>query len=482
MSWFRKIIDKLRSRLVGGAALLSLLTLGSYITGLMRDRIFAHTFGAGRELDIYNTAFIIPDLLLVTFVASALSPAFIPLFSGLNAQEKKKEADEFASSVIISAVGIMLILGILAALLMPFLSGVVAPGFDEAERALLTKMSRLLLLSPLIIALSTAVGSMLVSYKSFLSYGLSPIFYNAGIIGGTYLVPSFGLYGLIIGTLGGALLHLAPRLISIARTPFNFSWKLKIKEHNFHTMLRLMLPKMLGHPVEQLKFLGFTRVATLLTAGSVTSISFARNFQSVPVSLFGIATSVAAFPLLAEYAAKNDRTAYLETFFKALRTILYLTIPSAIGLYLLSELPIRIFLGGGNFTETDIIRTGSVLAIFSLAIPTEGLLHLLARSFYALKNTLIPVTMRLVGLGISLGFAYTQYGTMGIVAVPYGFVLGSIFEVGGLSLILRRHLATSGGELSYDHARLNPPAKPIPEEQAPAEADATTPEGYGGHQ
>lgn len=201
-----------------------------------------------------------------------------------------------------------------------------------------------------------------------------------------------------------------------------------------------MIPKMIGHPVEQFTFLGFTRIATMFAAGSVTAVSFARNFQSVPVSLFGIAFSVAIFPTLAECAAKGDRENFLKNFWKVLRDILIFTIPSALGLYLLSDLPIRIFLGGGKFSDENILRTASVLSIFALSVPTESLAHLLARSFYALKNTIIPVVLSVFGLFVSISFAIYQSKSIGILAIPYGFFLGSFMEVILLAFLLRRKI------------------------------------------
>lgn len=425
-----------KERFLEGAAVLSITTFLSYVIGLLRDRIFARTFGAGRELDLYNTSFIIPDLLLNILIASALSAAFIPVFTSLLTQNEKEKSNELANTILHSAVFAILIFGGLTAIFMPGLAKLIAPGFTEAERATLTSLSRLMLISPMLMAISSSFGAMLVSYKRFLPYGLSPILYNCGIIAGTLTAPWFGVYGLVLGTLFGAALHILPRLFSILRSPFQYHFKINLRDQNFLKVLKLMIPKMIGHPVEQLNFLVFTRIATTLTAGSVTAVSFARNFQSVPVSLFGIAFATAIFPILSQCAAKGDRKGFMKNFWKAFRDILLLTIPSAIGFYLLSDLPIRIFLGGGRFSDENIIRTAMVLSAFAFSIPTESMIHLLARSFYALKNTIIPVLLSLGGFTIAVSFAYLQSKDIGIIAIPYGFFLGSFFEMCFLSLIL----------------------------------------------
>lgn len=431
-----------RERFTTGAAVLTITTFFSYIIGLLRDRIFARTFGAGRELDLYNAAFIIPDLLLNILVAGGLSAAFIPIFTSLLTQGNREKANELANTVLHAASLAIMVTGILAAIFMPYLTRHIAPGFSEHERETLTNLTRLMLISPLLMTVSNTFGSMLISFKRFLAYGLSPIFYNIGIIAGAFTAPWFGVYGLVFGTMIGALLHVAPRIFAIRSSDFRHAWILRLKEKNFLTMVKLMIPKMIGHPVEQFHFLAYTRIATALAAGSVTAVSFARNFQSVPVSLFGIAFSVAIFPTLSEFAAKGDRGNFLKSFWKALRDILIFTVPSALGLYFLSDLPIRIFLGGGKFSDENILRTASVLSIFALSIPTESLVHLLARAFYALKNTVIPVALSVLGLIVSITFATYQAKNLGILAIPYGFFLGSLVEVILLTFLLRRKIKT----------------------------------------
>lgn len=426
-----------REKFSTGAIILTVTTFLSYIIGLLRDRFFARTFGAGRELDLYNASFIIPDLIFNILIAGALSAAFVPVFTNLLATGQKQQSDELSSTTINAAVILICIIGTLAAIFMPHLAKFIAPGFSEHEHMTLINLSRLMLISPILMTVSNALGSMLISYKNFLPYGISPIFYNLGIIGGTFLVPYIGIYGLVAGTLSGAVLHLLPRLFSILCSPFRYSFLLKIRNQDFIKIVKLAIPKMIGQPVEQLNFLAFTRIASLLAAGSVTAVSFARNFQSVPVSLFGIAFSVAIFPSLAQYAAKSDRENFLKSFWKVARDILIFTIPSALALYLLSDLPIRFFLGGGKFSDENILRTASVLSIFALSIPTESLVHLLARSFYALKNTIIPVALSIIGLIISIAFSYYKSKTIGIAAIPYGFFLGSATEVVLLMILLR---------------------------------------------
>ncbi|MBI2453870.1 hypothetical protein HYV58_01685 [Candidatus Peregrinibacteria bacterium] len=430
----------MRFRFEMGAAVLTATTFLSYLTGLLRDRIFARTFGAGRELDLYNASFTIPDLLLNIFVMSVLSAAFIPTLSGLLAQKEQEKANMLANATLRAAVAAILVLGGLAALFMPILSRFIGKDLPASDLAILTHLSRLMLISPMFMAVSNTFGAMLVSSKRFLAYGLSPVFYNLGIISGVLLTPRLGIFGLVAGTLFGAFLHTAPRIFALRTSPFRWLKHAPWKNRDFIDMIKLGLPKMAGHPVEPLTFMAFTRIALPLAAGSVTAVSFARNFQSVPVSLFGISFSVAVYPVLAAAVAKKNASDFLKSFKKSLRDILLLTIPSALGLYFLSEIPIRLFLGGGKFSDENILRTAHTLSLFALSIPTESAVHLLARSFYALKNTVIPVIMSVIGLIVCVSFASTAVDTLGIAAIPLGFFAGSAVETALLSFILARTL------------------------------------------
>jgi len=425
-----------RKAIPGGAAILTVTSFASYAMGLFRDRLFARSFGAGPELDAYNASFIIPDLLLNIFVAGALAAAFIPVFSSLIGEKNKKQAHELANSVINSALLIMIFSGIAVFVLAPALSHVVAPGFSDASRSTLVNLMRLMVVSPIIFAISNSLGGMLVGYRRFLFYGLSPILYNLGIIIGTFfLAEKIGIYGVALGTIAGAILHLAIRVLGMKGVDFRYVKKISFTG-DFKTVIRLMIPKMFGHPVELVTFWGFTAIASTLGPGNITVLNFARNFQSVPVSLFGIAFATAILPALSQLAAKKDFKEYKVQFFRALKGILALTIFSALFIFFTKVFIIRLFLGGGAFSEPDILLTASVLGIFTLSIPLESTNHLLARSFYALKNTVIPVTVSILALGIAVSFGYVLAGYIGILALPLAFSIGSLFKMTTLFILL----------------------------------------------
>ncbi len=420
-----------------GATLLTALTLGSYALGLARDILFARVFGASRLLDVYNAAFIIPDLLLNIFVAGALTAAFVPVFTHLYARNEDAEAEKVATTMLVAAPFILLILAMPVFIFMPRLADLVAPGFAFEDKELLVLMARLLLLSPIIFAISNTFGNILISFERFWGYGLAPIFYNLGIIIGIPLAKKFGPLGLIEGVVIGALLHLAVRWADIARSRIRWRFPAQWRHPEFRKILKLMIPRMAGQPIEQVTFFIFTNMASTLTVGSIVVLSFARNFQSVPVSLFGIAFSTAVFASLSKKAALGDRLGFLYHLRETAKALGIMTGLSAVFFFFFGEWVVRLFLGGGRFIEADVIRTGKLLALFAFAIPAESFMHLIARSFYALKDTWTPLFVTLPGLVLIAVLVKVFIPFLSLSALPVSYAVILTLEVLLLFIILR---------------------------------------------
>ncbi len=422
--------------------LLSSLTFFSYILGLLRDRIFARTFGLSPELDAYNAAFVLPELLIDVFVAGALGAAFIPIFTELRSKDKNR-SEKFANTTITSAV-LTMIIG--AAVLIIFASkttSLIVPGFDDQNQVLYSNLLRIMALSPIIFALSISMGEILVARRQFFFYGLAPVLYNLGIILGTITLSSkIGIFSAAIGSIFGALLYLTIRIVGIYKSGFTLKPALAIKMPEFRKLLVLMVPKMFGPPIEPLTFLFFTAAASKISSGDVSAISFGRNFQSVPVALIGMAFSVVVFPALSEYASGGNRSDFIKAFTKTFTAILLLSLPAAFAMYLFGPGVIEKFFGGGEFTPEAIKRTSLILGFFSLSIPLESLSHLLSRSFYATKNTFLPVCASFAGL-LTIVIA-TNYlsPTFGIVALPIAFAAGTATKILILGILLPLRIRT----------------------------------------
>jgi putative peptidoglycan lipid II flippase len=423
------VIDRGRALLARflpqGAILLAVLTFGAYLAGLVRDRIFARTYGAGSELDAYNAAFVLPELLLDVLVAAGLTAPFVPVFTTLR-RDAPGDAAPFAQTVLTLAVGVMTVGCILLFFLAPATVAIIAPGFDAQTQALYLDLFRLMLVTPILFAASITLGEILVAERRFLFYALAPILYNVGIVAGTVLLSQeIGIFAAAVGAILGASLHLGIRVVGMTRSPVRIRPRMRLRMPALHEFGWLMLPKMLAHPIEPITFLFFTSVASTLAAGSITAVSFARNFQSVPVALVGIAISLAAFPSLSGVWAAGDRAAFGRLVRTNMLTIGILTTISAVLLAIVAPIAIEVLLGGGEFDAQDVAVTASVLTAFAIAVPFDALGHMTARGLYATHNTVLPVLASLAGFGVTVLTTLALVDRVGVIAIPLGFAAGT---------------------------------------------------------
>ncbi|CAN5538715.1 murein biosynthesis integral membrane protein MurJ [soil metagenome] len=410
-----------------GAILLSVLTFGSYLIGLVRDRILTHTFGAGMELDTFNAAFVIPELTFGVIVASGLAAPFIPIFAGLKRDEGEPSAHRFGQTILTLAVVAMGIVATVLFVVAPWTVGIVAPGFGPEQRDLYTDLFRVMCITQVIFAGSMALGEVLIAERRFFFYGAAPLLYNLGLVLGTVLLhDEVGIFAPAIGAVMGASMHLGLRAIGIrARTSFRIRPRLDVRTGALREFFRLMIPKTASSPIEPITFLYFTSVASGLAAGSITTINLARNFQSVPISLIGVAFSLAAFPTLAAVYASHDRRAFIRLVAMNALTIGALTVGAALGLVIVGPIAIDVLLGGGRFDADDVARTAIVLSVFAIAVPFESLGHLVSRAIYATHHTLWQVGASLLGFAVTIATAPLLLDAIGLLAIPLAYSLGS---------------------------------------------------------
>ncbi|MFA5821401.1 MAG: lipid II flippase MurJ, partial [Candidatus Gracilibacteria bacterium] len=208
---------------VGGAsALIAITSLASYALGLVRDRVIAVNFGTSSATDTYNASFLIPDILFNVFIAGALAAAFLPVFTDYQSRDKT-EANRIASSVLtvgtLNIAILSVILFIFMDRLVPFIFTTATPQMQQD----IVFMTRIMLPSAILFSISNALGNILMSYKHFISYSISPILYNLGIILGIlFFGKELGIYAAAAGVVIGGLLHCGIRIIDTFSTGFRF--------------------------------------------------------------------------------------------------------------------------------------------------------------------------------------------------------------------------------------------------------------------
>jgi putative peptidoglycan lipid II flippase len=425
---------------MSAAFVITMAGLASRLLGLIRDRMLASHFGAGDTLDVYYAAFRIPDLVYNLLILGALSAAFIPVFTGLISQERREEAWKLANGLLNLAILFMMAIGVLLAIIAPWLMKIITPGFPPEKIQMVVIFSRIMFLSPLLLGVSGVFGGILTSFKHFLVYSLAPIFYNLGIIIGiVFFVRWMGPVGLAWGVVLGAFLHMAIQYPAVKKTGFKHIWFIKdiFKDSNIRQVVKLMIPRTLGIAVNQINLLVITIFASTLAAGSLAIFNFAQNLQSVPLGLFGVSFAIAVFPTLATYAAKNESDNFVNAFSHTFRNILFFVIPLSVFLLVLRAQIVRVVLGAGKFDWEDTILTFQCLGIFVISLFAQSLIPLLARSFYALQNTKTPFYIGLVAEAFNIFFVLLLIDRYKIMGLAIAFSAAAIIQMVLLLFILR---------------------------------------------
>jgi len=422
------------------SALIALTSFLSYAIGLIRDRVIAVNFGTTSATDTYNASFLIPDMLFNLFIAGALAAAFLPVFSEYLVKNKD-EARRIANTMLTGGTLLIAVLATIAFIFMPhiipFIFTEVAPELQDD----IVNMTRLMLPSAILFAISNTLGNVLMSYKHFMAYAISPILYNAGIIVGILIFKdTFGIYAAATGVLVGASLHCIIRIVDTLTTEYRYKPRLELRHPGFKKIVKLMIPKSIALIVWQINLYIFAVMGMKLLEGSLAAFNFARNIQSFAISLFGIAFATAVFPYLTEAVSRNDNKEYVHHIQKTIQRILFFTIPSMIGIILLASPIVELILGGGLFDAKSVEITSILLLFFAISIPFEALVHILSRAFYAFQNTMTPaiiIVFSNILIAISTIYLAPRYGIYWF-SLGYSIVLA--IQVGLLVIFLRSKL------------------------------------------
>jgi putative peptidoglycan lipid II flippase len=251
---------------------------------------------------------------------------------------------------------------------------------------------------------------------------------------------TYGIVATAWGAVAGAAAHLAIRTIGTLRTSFRMRPMLRLRTAAFREFIRLMIPRMISHPIEPIMFTYFTVLAASIAVGGVTSVNFAADYQVVPVSLIGVSFSLAIFPTLSAAWADRDRPAYVTLLRRNLLVIAGLTTLAAIALFALSGTLVEVLLGGGEFDADDVATTSAVVAAFALSIPFDALAYPLSRGLYATHDTIRQVIASFAGLGVVVVASQLLVPAVGLLAIPLGYAVGMVAKDAILAVFLVRRL------------------------------------------
>lgn len=393
---FLNLLAMRQNSILSGATVLMIAVFASRFLGLIRDRLLVSNFNTS-EAAVFFAAFRLPDLLFQILIFGSLSVAFIPVFADVMHKKGEEEAFKFASSILNLSLLVFAVVVLISIIFVGPFNTLFVPGFQGSQKALTDELTRIILVAQLILVIGTFFYGIAATYQRFIIPALAPIFYNLGIIGGIlFLTPIFGISGLGLGVVAGAMMHVLVQIPLIKSLGFKYKFSFDFFNSGVKEVFKLMSIRNIGLVAEQINETVGVALASILSYSSVTLLTFGQHLFAVPIGLFGATIAQAALPVLSKEYAKNEIESFKITLLTTMHQILFLTLPAAAILIVLRIPVVRLTFGADQFSWDDTVLTGRTVACFAIGLAAQSVTLLLVRSFYAMKNTKIPVVVSLV--------------------------------------------------------------------------------------
>jgi putative peptidoglycan lipid II flippase len=431
-------------RLARSTAFFSIATAASRVAGLAREVVAAGYYGISGPMSAFTIAFQVPNLIRALFADAALQPAFVPIFTELIGKKDYKEAFRLASTMLLLVTMVLGAITALFVLLAPVIMPIFAPGFEGEILDLTVALSQVLFPILVLLGISGIVVGVLNSYDRFGAFAISPLFWNLSIILVlVVLEPMFEgqdrIYAYAIGILVGTLVQLLIPAWDLRNTPYRFSFSFDWRHPGVRRVLVLMLPVTISLGLINFNLVINSFFGSLVSNQAPAAIDKAFRIYQLPQGIFSVAIATVLFPTLARFANAGEMDDLRATMANGMRQILFVLVPAAAAILVLSEPMIRLVYQRGEFdpAETEVVSTA--LFWFAFSLPTNGLFLLLTRTFFSLQRPWVPTAIALGNLVLTAGAAWALYdlGVGGIVASTAIATAASVVAQG---VILRRLL------------------------------------------
>lgn len=434
----KKILTSQQTSVLSAATLIMLMVVVSRILGLVRQRALAHFFTPD-QLSLFFAAFRLPDLIFEVLVFGAFSSAFIPVFTGL-LKKGKKEAWQVAATIVNLGILAFLVVSGILVFFSPHLYGILAPGFTNGQQETIVSLTRILFIAQGFFIVSYVMTAVLESSRRFLVPAIAPLFYNLGIIAGTYLFAQrLGLMAPVMGVIFGAFLHFLIQLPLSMKLGFKFRTTIAIDD-NVKKIGHLALPRLIEVSVTQVSKTVELFLASLISTASFTYFTLGSAIYLVPVGLFGTSLAKAALPTLARQ--RDDRDKFKKTLYAALYQMTFLILPVSTALIVLRIPVVRLIFGTDIFGWEATVQTGLVVSAFSFGVIFQAANSLLSRSFYALQDTRTPVVVSISSIvfNIALAFIFISVLDLPTWGLAAAFSVGSFIQATALFTLINKRL------------------------------------------
>jgi putative peptidoglycan lipid II flippase len=440
---------KENSRVIKAAGVVGAATLLSRILGYIRDAVIAWYFGAGHSSDAFIAAFRIPNLLRKLFGEGAISNAFIPVLTDYLTEDGQDEGLHLARSALLVMSILLVVISIFGILLAPLLVKIIAPGFLESPGKIPLTITLTRIMFPYIffIGLVALCMGILNVFGHFAAPALAPVLLNLAMICSVILICPYlsnPVMGLAVGVIIGGFLQLGLQLPFMIRKGLIRRPKGKLFHPGLKKIGKLMPPIIFGGAVYQVNILVDGLLGSLLQEGSVSYLYFADRLVQFPLGIFAIAAATAVLPSLSRQAARHDIHALKDTFGHAVRLIIFLTIPSMMGLIILREPIVALLFQRGEFSSLATQLTAQALLYYAMGLGAFSAVKIVAATFFALKDTRTPMIMAVVSVAANIVLGIVLMKPLAHGGLALATSLASILNLGLLVYALRSKLGSLG--------------------------------------
>ncbi|HTS71764.1 MAG TPA: murein biosynthesis integral membrane protein MurJ [Terriglobia bacterium] len=406
-------------RIAQASGIVMASVLASRVLGFFREWTVAHQIGSNAITDAYYAAFTLPDFLNYLVAGGSLSITFIPVFTKFVAENREDEGWHVFSTVVTSMAVLLTALIVVGEFYAAHLVNLIAPGFSPAEKARVVFLTRLMLPAQLCFYQGSILSAVQYAKGQFVVPSLAPLVYNVGIIlGGVLLSPRIGITGFAVGVLGGAVAgNFLLQVYGASRAGARFSPNLDVRHPGFWLFIKLTVPIMLALSLVFTDDWIIRWFGSYLVPASITWLSYAKNLMRVPLGAVGGAIGVASFPYLAQLYSEGKLEELNRTLNATLKGLILLLLPiSALTIAQSTPLVYLVF-SHTRLRAPDLNATGATLAVFSLGMFAWGAQNILARGFYAARDTLTPAIVGTVLTFLNLpvyGLLMRRYQHIGL--------------------------------------------------------------------
>ncbi|NOQ80209.1 MAG: murein biosynthesis integral membrane protein MurJ [Gammaproteobacteria bacterium] len=398
-------------KLFKSTLIVSAMTLLSRILGFIRDVIFAREFAASAGMDAFLIAFKIPNFMRRLFAEGAFNQAFVPTLGEYKEKKDKQAVKDLIQHVSGTLGGWLFIITLIGVIAAPIVIMIFAPGYleqqNQSKYELTVNLLRITFPYILFISLVAFAGGILNTYQQFAVPAFTPVLLNVVLISAVYwIVPMMDepVMGLAIGVFLAGLLQLLFQLPFIARMGF-LSWPRWDTQHaGVKKILKLMLPAIFGASVAQINLLLDTIIASLLVTGSISWLYYSDRLMEFPLGILGVALATVILPSLSKQHVSDSKEQFSATLDKAIRWVIYLGVPSAVGLFMLAAPIITTLFGSDKFLKSDIEMSAMSLMAYSFGLVGFILVKVLLPGFYSRQDTKTPVKIGITALIVNMVF------------------------------------------------------------------------------